>query len=113
MKERRLPSSSFRLPPSSFLLGGAMDTYAEVCDLFERRGDEAYFGEPVSQKEHALQCALEAEREDAPDALVVAALLHDIGHLVHGLGEDIADRGFDARHENLGAEWLARRFGPE
>jgi [1-hydroxy-2-(trimethylamino)ethyl]phosphonate dioxygenase len=45
--------------------------------------------------------------------VIVAALLHDIGHLVHGMGEDIAGRGLDARHEDAGEAWLARHFPPE
>jgi Predicted HD phosphohydrolase len=32
--------------------------------------------------------------------LVVAALLHDIGHLLHELPEDIADQGVDTQHES-------------
>src|ERR1700730_17622118 len=90
-----------------------MSTVDRIFELFERRGDEAYFGEPVSQSEHALQAASQAEKEGAPDSLVVAALLHDIGHLVHGLSEGIADRGVDGRPEAVGGAWLSRHFGPE
>ncbi len=72
-----------------------------------------YFGEPVTQLAHALQCAWLAERAGASDALVVAALLHDVGHLVHGLDEDVADNGIDARHEQAGQRWLAQFFGLE
>ena len=71
-----------------------------------------YFGEPVSQREHALQAAHLAEQEGASDALIIAALLHDIGHLLHHEGEDIADRGIDARHEAVGDAWLTHYFGP-
>jgi predicted HD phosphohydrolase len=49
----------------------------------------------------------------AGSALITAALLHDIGHLVHDLPEDCADHGVDDRHEELGARWLISRFGPE
>jgi phosphonate degradation associated HDIG domain protein len=84
-----------------------------VVDLFERHGGSSYFGEPVTQKEHALQCAWLAEREGADDSLVIAALFHDVGHLLHGLPEGVAESGFDARHEAAGEEWLARFFGPE
>jgi [1-hydroxy-2-(trimethylamino)ethyl]phosphonate dioxygenase len=90
-----------------------MNTVEQIFDIFERQGDEAYFGEPVSQKEHALQAAHQAEQEGAPDSLIVAALLHDIGHLLHGLPEEIADRGTDGRHEEVGEAWLSRYFGPE
>lgn len=85
----------------------------EVCELFATKGHAAYVGEPVSQLEHALQSAYHAEREGASDALVVAALLHDIGHLVHKLPEDAADHGIDTRHEHLGQAWLRRYCGPE
>jgi phosphonate degradation associated HDIG domain protein len=90
-----------------------MNVIDEIFQIFEDRGDEAYFGEPVSQKEHALQSACQAEQEAAPQALVVAALLHDIGHLLHGMGEDAADRGLYARHEEAGEAWLGRHFPPE
>jgi phosphonate degradation associated HDIG domain protein len=82
----------------------------EIIELFARRGGDVYFGEPVSQLEHALQTAFQAEQEGASDKLIAAALLHDIGHLLHKLPEDIADRGVDARHEQVGAMWLARYF---
>jgi phosphonate degradation associated HDIG domain protein len=82
----------------------------EIIELFARQGGDAYFGEPVSQLEHALQTAFQAEQEGASDTLIVAALLHDVGHLLHKLPEDIADRGVDDRHEQVGAMWLARYF---
>jgi [1-hydroxy-2-(trimethylamino)ethyl]phosphonate dioxygenase len=84
----------------------------EVCELFATKGHEAYVGEPVSQLEHALQAAYHAEQADASDALVVAALLHDVGHLIHRLPEDAADHGVDTRHEQLGQAWLRQYFGP-
>jgi [1-hydroxy-2-(trimethylamino)ethyl]phosphonate dioxygenase len=83
-----------------------------IFAVFAKRGHAAYFGESVSQLEHALQTARLAERSHGRPALVVAALLHDIGHLLHNLPEDIADRGIDGHHENAGAAWLARHFGP-
>ncbi len=58
--------------------------------------------------EHALQAAYHAEQSSAGDALVVAALLHDIGHLLHKLPEDAADQGIDTRHEQIGHAWLKR-----
>ena len=89
-----------------------MDVVETVFRLFAIGGEVAYFGEAVSQTAHALQSAHLAERAGADDALVVAALLHDVGHLLHGLPEDISERGIDGRHEQGGADWLARHFGP-
>jgi phosphonate degradation associated HDIG domain protein len=65
----------------------------------------------VRQREHALQCAALAEAEGAAPELITAALLHDIGHLIHDLGAAPAARGIDDRHEVLGCEWLAQWFG--
>lgn len=87
--------------------------YEEIAELFRTRGDAAYHGEAVSQTEHALQSAALAEGEGASDALVVAALLHDIGHLIDDPSEELAGQGIDGRHEAVGGAWLASRFGPE
>jgi [1-hydroxy-2-(trimethylamino)ethyl]phosphonate dioxygenase len=84
----------------------------EVRAAFLRRGVETY-GEGVSQLEHALQCAMCAERDGAAPALIAATLLHDIGHLIHDLPHDIADQGIDAQHESLGSAWLSRYFGSD
>jgi predicted HD phosphohydrolase len=46
-------------------------------------------------------------------ALIAAALLHDIGHLVHDLGDNPAKHGVDDKHEELGQAWLQNWFGPE
>ncbi len=55
---------------------------AEVVRLFETRATRQYGREAVSQLEHALQCAHLAEQAGETDATVVAALLHDLGHLI-------------------------------
>jgi phosphonate degradation associated HDIG domain protein len=85
----------------------------EIFELFQARGQDAYFGEGVSQLEHALQAAWLAEQSKASPALVAAALLHDTGHLIHGLPEDIAGQGIDGLHENAGSDWLSKYFGLE
>src|SRR5262245_21611652 len=89
-----------------------MDVVATLAELFETRGTALYFGEAITEAEHGLQSAHLAEREAADDSLVAAALLHDVGHLLHSLGEDVADRGIDGQHEQVGYAWLTRWFGP-
>ncbi len=87
---------------------------ARLRALFHRHGHQAYEGgrrEPVTALEHALQCAQLAEWAGAPPSLVVAALLHDIGHFVGGAGA-VADTEDDA-HERRALPWLGRAFGPE
>jgi phosphonate degradation associated HDIG domain protein len=85
----------------------------EILAIYQSHGSDAYFGEPVSMSEHALQAAHFARLEDAPPSLVIAALLHDIGHLVdEDVPADIADWKSDAAHELAGCAWLALRFSP-
>jgi phosphonate degradation associated HDIG domain protein len=90
-----------------------MSVADEIFAMFARRGADAYFGERVSITEHMLQAAFFARAEAAPPSLIVAALLHDIGHLLEDVPEDIADWTEDAHHEAVGGRWLAQRFGPQ
>lgn len=89
------------------------DVIAEIRRHFENRGATMYAGEPVTQTEHALQCATAAEKSGASAALITASLLHDIGHLLHAFGEDCADEGIDDQHERVGAAWLEQFFPPD
>jgi phosphonate degradation associated HDIG domain protein len=90
-----------------------MSVTEEILAIFQRCGSSAYFGEHVSMTEHALQAAYFAQAAAAPPALIAAALLHDIGHLVEDVPSDIADWTSDAHHERVGSRWLATRFRPE
>jgi phosphonate degradation associated HDIG domain protein len=85
----------------------------EIRRLFADCGDSAYGGEAVSQREHALQAAHFALQSGSTAVLVTAALLHDIGHLLHHLPDHAPDDGVDDLHEQLAGRWLARWFGPE
>ena len=85
---------------------------AEILRLFRERGDSEYGGESITQAEHAFQAADLALENGADSTLVVAALLHDIGHLLHNLPDDAPDQGVDDEHEELGGRWLEKRFGP-
>jgi phosphonate degradation associated HDIG domain protein len=88
------------------------ETLARIDRLFAARGGGEYHGEAVTQLEHALQCAALAEADGQPAEVVAAALLHDIGHLLHGHGEEYLAQGVNDRHEDLGARFLAGAFGP-
>jgi [1-hydroxy-2-(trimethylamino)ethyl]phosphonate dioxygenase len=82
----------------------------EILSIYRTRGSGAYFGERVSMTEHGLQAAYFAQAEGAPDALIVASLLHDIGHLLERVPDAIEEWTADAHHEVIGAVWLARHF---
>ncbi len=76
------------------------------------RGSSNYGGEAVTQAEHALQTAMLAQRSGAGEELVTAALLHDVGHLLHDLPDHAPDDGIDDRHEAAAVPWLSAHFGP-
>jgi phosphonate degradation associated HDIG domain protein len=84
----------------------------QLIELLAGEGTQQYGEEQVSQGDHALQSAFLAESEGAPATLIAAALLHDIGHLVYGVGSRPAARSMDDRHEKLGAAHLQRAFDP-
>ena len=85
----------------------------EIQGLLEQKASGRYGLSLINQQQHALQGAWLAEQEGKGDAMIVAALLHDIGHMVHDLGDNPADKGIDDRHEELGHEWLKAHFGAE
>ncbi len=86
---------------------------AHIATLLERNGRHRYGLHDVNQLQHALQAATFAERASEPDAVIAAALLHDIGHMVHDLGENPAADGIDDKHEQVGHDFLVELFGPE
>lgn len=54
----------------------------DIVHLLSTRGQAQYGREAVSQLDHALQCAQLAEQHGETTETVVAALLHDLGHLL-------------------------------
>lgn len=89
------------------------EVIGKLRDIIAARGGELYGGEAVTQEQHALQCAQLAEDEGAPDHLIAAALMHDIGHLMEQDFEDALERGEDRFHENVGNRFLSEWFGRE
>lgn len=85
----------------------------DLLEIYGRRAHKRYGLTDVTQLQHALQAAANAEGAGEGPALVLASLLHDVGHMIHDLGEDPASAGIDDRHEALGAKWLAARFADE
>ncbi len=83
---------------------------ADIKTLFATRGLAWYGSEPVSQLEHALQCAHLAQSEGAPAALVAACLLHDLGHLLGEASEDPAMREIDDAHQYVVMPFLRPQF---
>ena len=82
----------------------------ELLAIYGGRATRRYGLAEINQLQHALQAAALAEQAGEEPSLIAAALLHDIGHMIHQLGDDPAARGIDDRHEEQGARWLARRF---
>lgn len=83
---------------------------AFLADIFARRGAEEYLGEPVTIAEHMLQGATMAENSGQPEEIIVAALLHDIGHFTSEFGTFSMDDTEDRFHEAAGARILAPFF---
>ena len=81
-----------------------------LADIFERRGGEEYLGEPVTMAEHMLQGATLAEQAGQNEVIIVAALLHDIGHFTSEFGTFSMDDTEDRHHEEAGAAILQRFF---
>jgi len=93
------------------------DPIAALLALVASDAAEEMYDEAVSQRDHALQCADLAIADGVPDALVAAALFHDVGHLLIGeqrgpAGDDDRDHDHD-HHEAAGARHLGPIFGPD
>lgn len=90
-----------------------MDVLDQIVELFHLHGHTAYEGlreEPVTALEHALQCAQLAEWAESPAPLVVAALLHDVGHFIEpAAGSDAIDDVHELRALGL----LVPAFGAD
>jgi [1-hydroxy-2-(trimethylamino)ethyl]phosphonate dioxygenase len=83
---------------------------AFLSDIFERRGAEEYLGEPVTLAEHMLQAAHLAEQQGEQEIIIVAALLHDIGHFTSEFGTFSMEDTHDRHHHEAGALVLERFF---
>ena len=84
---------------------------AEVLQLYADYGANDYHGEAVTQLDHMYQMAVLAEEAGYDEEVVLAAFLHDIGHLLDDAGMLPAMDGYGvADHEKVGADYL-RKLG--
>ena len=81
----------------------------EILAAFAASGHLDY-GENISIQEHMLQAAFIAESKGEDDAVVVATLLHDYGHLVCNMPNNTFEDGIDNYHEEVGAKALENWF---
>ena len=93
--------------------GSYATSIEEVVELYRKRGAHHY-DEALSQIDHALQTAALAAETGASDALIAAALLHDVGHLLdlEASGSAWTHPGEDLHHESIGAKYLSGLFPP-
>lgn len=86
------------------------DPVATIIDVMRDNGGDLYGGECITQLEHGLQCAKLAMDDGASEALIAAALLHDIGHLVDNKFHLGQENEIDRHHEAIGAAYLSKNF---
>lgn len=86
------------------------NTISEIRQLFENQGDSEYYGENVSQYEHAAQAAILAKRQGYDEEVQIAAFLHDIGHLFPAQTEEELMAVYGRKdHESVAADWLRKQ----
>src|ERR1700761_5039852 len=82
----------------------------EIMDLYAGYGGEEYAGEKVTQLEHMVQAAQLAEEQGYDEEVILAAFLHDIGHIAEAANGNNEMDGFGiVDHEELGAEFLREK----
>ncbi len=86
---------------------------AMLTGMVAAKGADLYGGEVVTQEQHALQAAFLAEKDGQAAPVIVATLLHDVGHLLEPEFERAMELDKDGRHEDIGHAFLNRWFGPE
>lgn len=85
------------------------ETIDEVIALLRDSGGDQYFGEAVTKLQHAEQCAWHAAQAGADEELILASLLHDVGHLLD-TEETIRDERVGVvNHDEVGRQWLLDR----
>jgi len=90
----------------------------ETFSIFENHNKAIYLGEKVTIVQHSIQAAMQAEQDGQPTHVVLAALLHDIGHML-GIRDDLPKMVTDQvnigtiKHEKVAADYLRERGFPD
>lgn len=88
------------------VLSSEQDLFEVIKNLYTIYGDHQYMlGESITQQDHALQAAYLAKTSKAPDEIVLALLLHDIGQLTNAtyIGQTTH---LHTSHDEEGFAWL-------
>ena len=72
-----------------------------------------YLGEKVTIAEHMIQTAMLAEKNNSPQSLICACLLHDIGHFIIQDPDQLVSKSVDGKHEDIAFNFLKNYFKPE
>ena len=72
-----------------------------------------YLGEKVTIAEHMIQTAMLAEKNNSPQSLICACLLHDIGHFIIQDPDQLVSTSVDGKHEDIAFNFLKNYFKPE
>lgn len=92
---------------NSFKAGQVAD---EIMAMYSKHGGEEYAGEKVSQLEHMVQAALLAQQQGFDDEVILAAFLHDIGHICEAARGDNEMGGYGIKsHEDIAAKFLSEK----
>jgi phosphonate degradation associated HDIG domain protein len=88
----------------------AVQVANEIMAMYSKHGGEEYAGEKVSQLEHMVQSAQLAEQQGFDEEVILAAFLHDIGHICEAAQGDNEMGGYGIKsHEEIAARFLAEK----
>lgn len=83
---------------------------SEIIALYEKHGGNEYYGEAVTQLQHACQSAELAIQQGFDEEMILAAFLHDIGHICVAMHDvKVMDNYGVMNHEKIGAAYLRNR----
>lgn len=90
---------------------GSTHAFEALADLFDSEGGEEYLGESVTLAQHMLQTGAAARAAGSRRELVVAAVVHDVGHFAGAMSGRALMSGHDNHHDEVAAAWLGTWFG--